>query len=120
MVHLLHLLLLHQEEEGKPHSAGGAADFAANVAEGVVGVGAQGRDGRDAHHDDEGQHDGVLDRGRAIFVLQEANQVLRELAHGTRTFLCSVPRCVAPPLPSGRGGKNSLSWRRRRFCRQRS
>src|SRR6202022_2405093 len=45
------------------------------------GVGAQGRDGGDAHHDDEGEHDGVLDRGRAVFVLQETDQVLRELTH---------------------------------------
>src|SRR5437660_1372987 len=64
-------------------SAAGLADLGADVAEGVVGVGAERRDRRDAHDDDQGQHDGVLDRGRAVFVLQESDQVLRELLHGS-------------------------------------
>src|SRR5262245_8117323 len=51
--------------------ATGAADDAADGGKGLIGVGAQGRDGRDAHHDDQGQHDGVLDRGRAVFRLEE-------------------------------------------------
>src|SRR5438105_4433312 len=62
-------------------SAARRADALAGVAEGVVGVGAQARDGGDAQHDNEGKHDGVLDRGRAVFVLQETDQVLRELLH---------------------------------------
>src|SRR5262249_12862065 len=44
------------------HSAGGAAELVADVGEGVVGVGAQRGDGRDAHHDDERQHHRVLHR----------------------------------------------------------
>src|SRR5438105_4042340 len=36
-----------------------------------VGVGAQGGDRGDAHHDDESQHDGVLDRRWAIFTPQK-------------------------------------------------
>src|SRR5947209_5380357 len=46
-----------------------------------VGVLAQGRDGADAHHDDQGEHDRVLDGGRAVFGLDELDQVLRELTH---------------------------------------
>src|SRR5207248_978786 len=62
-------------------SARRAADLAADVAEGVVGVGAQGGDGGDAHHDDQGQHDGVLDRGRAILSLQKVDDAVSELTH---------------------------------------
>src|ERR1051325_1158549 len=53
----------------------------ADVGEGLVGVGAEGRDGGDAHHDDQGQHDGVLDRRRAIFLLQKRHQTLRDATH---------------------------------------
>src|SRR5262245_46483398 len=44
-----------------------------HVAERFVGVGAHGRDGREAHHDDQGQHDGILDRSRAVLSLQKSN-----------------------------------------------
>ena len=42
----------------------------------LVGVAAQGRDGGDAHHDDQGQHDRVLDGRRAVFTLQEVHDRL--------------------------------------------
>ena len=45
-----------------------------HAGEGAVGVGAEGGDGGDADHDDQGQHDGVLDRRRAVFLLQELHQ----------------------------------------------
>src|SRR5262249_39299814 len=38
-------------------------------------------DGRDAHHDDQGQHDRVLDRRRAVFPLEEIHQSLSDLPH---------------------------------------
>src|SRR5262249_8378659 len=60
----------------------GLADLRADVGEGVVGVGAQSRDGSDAHHDDQGQHDSVLDRGRAALVLQETYQAVLQVLHG--------------------------------------
>src|SRR5207237_1115200 len=66
-----------------------AADLArvgADVAEGVAGIGAERGHGRDAHDDDQSEHDGVFDRGRAVFVLQEADQVLTELTHGVLSF----------------------------------
>src|SRR3989442_1771111 len=69
---------------GMSASAAGALDLVADVGEGVAGVGAQGSDGRDAHHDDQGQHDGMLDRGRAVFVLQETYQCLAEVTHLTK------------------------------------
>src|SRR5215468_5465894 len=62
-------------------SAAGLAGLGADVGEGVGGVGAQRRDGGDAHDDDEGQHDGILDRRRAALVLHEADQRLTELTH---------------------------------------
>src|SRR5206468_6479074 len=60
-----------------------AADSVADRGEGLVGVGAEGGDGGDADHDDQGQHDRVLDRRRAIFLLQEADELLAKTAHGT-------------------------------------
>src|SRR5262249_2191956 len=56
-------------------------DLGADVLEGVAGVGAQGADRGDAHHDDQGQHHGVLNRRRAVFVLQEVQGELTELTH---------------------------------------
>ena len=56
-------------------------DGRADEAERLVGVRAEGGDGGDADHDDQGQHHGVLDRGRAIFLLQERNQALGQAAH---------------------------------------
>ena len=35
-----------------------------------------GADGRQANHDDQGQHDGVLDCRRAVFLLNELNHPL--------------------------------------------
>src|SRR5205085_4677968 len=48
-----------------------------------ISVLAEGRDGADADDDDQGQHDGVLDRGRAVFRLQELHDILGELTHGS-------------------------------------
>src|SRR6516162_2419302 len=59
-----------------------------------VGVLPQSRDGADAHHDDQGEHDRVLDRGRAVFGLQELDDVLRKLTHG------SVLRMMANRSPA--------------------
>ena len=56
--------------------AAGAADLGADVAEGVVGVAAQRRDGGDAYHEDQGQHDCVLDRRRAVLVLQKVHRLM--------------------------------------------
>src|SRR5215831_2540534 len=67
-------------------SAAGAADGVADLGEGVVGVAAQGRDGRDADDDDQGQHHRVLDRRRAVFRLQEADHRLSELTHRSDPF----------------------------------
>jgi len=48
-----------------------SADGGADRRERLVGVATEGRDGGDAHHDDEGQHDCVFDRGRAVFSLMK-------------------------------------------------
>src|SRR5437763_6339731 len=44
------------EERVAPGSGAGAADLGGDVGKGAVGVAAQGGDGRDAHHNDQGQH----------------------------------------------------------------
>lgn len=61
-----------------------AADLGADIAEGVVGVAAQHRDGGDTHHDKQGQHDCLLDGSRAVLVLQESAQTRSHmLEHGS-------------------------------------
>src|SRR5437870_5424271 len=60
-------------------SARGGADLLADRGEGRVGVLAERRDGREANHDDQGQHDRVLDSRRAVFTLQEINCRIPEL-----------------------------------------
>src|SRR5262249_47269144 len=83
-------------------SAAGLADLGADVAEGVVGVGAEGGDRRDADDDDQGEHDRVLDRRRAVLVPKEVDRVLAERA------LCASPQrgVLGGTLRSspGRGG----------------
>src|SRR5215212_4808420 len=55
----------------------------ADAGERVAGLGAEGGDGADADDDDEGQHDRVLDGGRAVFGLDELHDALGELTHET-------------------------------------
>src|SRR5437016_5842632 len=47
----------------------GGANGVGDAGECLVGIRAQCRDGGDANHDDEGQHDRVFDGCRAIFTL---------------------------------------------------
>jgi hypothetical protein len=63
------------------NSAGGATDLGAHGRERRVGVLAEGRDRREADHDDEGQHDRILNRGRAVFTLKEIDHCFGELTH---------------------------------------
>src|SRR5258708_17727345 len=58
-----------------------ARDGGTDGGEGVVGVLAEGGDGADADHDDQGQHDRVLDRRRAVFALQETHDRLLQATH---------------------------------------
>jgi hypothetical protein len=39
--------------------------------EGLAGVGADRRDGREADHDDQRQHDGIFHRRRTVFAFQK-------------------------------------------------
>src|SRR2546428_122071 len=59
----------------------GRGQVVGHVGERLVGVGADRGDGGDAHHDDQGEHDGVFDRGRAVFPLQELDDALQHLEH---------------------------------------
>src|SRR5437899_2182584 len=59
----------------------GGADRRADGGERRVGVLTQGGNGADADHDDQGQHDRVLDGRRAVFTLQELNHEVAKLTH---------------------------------------
>src|SRR6516225_5043675 len=71
---------------GKPdcrplrHLARGA-DAGADAGERALGVVAQRGDRSDADHDDQGEHHGVLDGGRAVFLHEEIGHAAEELAH---------------------------------------
>ncbi len=52
-------------------SAARGANGSAHRGKRFVGVAAQRRDGGNANHDDESQHDCIFDSRRAIFGLQE-------------------------------------------------
>src|SRR5207237_408872 len=67
------------------HLRTGPAEGAGDGAEGLIGVGAEGGDGHQANHDDEGQHDRVFDSCRAVFTLQEIDCELAELTHWSET-----------------------------------
>src|SRR5436305_13912510 len=87
-----------------PAASGARGGVQRDVAEGVGGVGAQGADGGDADHDDQGQHDRVLDRRRAVLGPQEAFD-LGEPLH-EHFPLCCAPRPwrpgeVGPSSPRG-------------------
>src|SRR5262249_28987829 len=68
--------------EGRLGSARGRGDLGADVGEGVAGSGAERTDGRDAHDDDQSQHDGVFHSGRAVFIIDKESQRLVKLVHG--------------------------------------
>src|SRR5207244_3889246 len=70
----------------RPRLAGGAADGVAHAGERRVGIGAQGRDGGDAHHDDQCEHDRVFNGRRAVFTLQEIHESLSERTHNSVPF----------------------------------
>src|SRR5579871_4586642 len=63
-------------------SARGRADLLADGGEGAVGVLAQRGDRGEADHDDQSQHDRVLDGRWAIFTLNEIHNRFGELTHG--------------------------------------
>jgi hypothetical protein len=58
-------------------------DGVGHRCKGSVGIRAQGRDGGNAHHDDEGKHDRVFDGSRAVFTAEEVEHlVFRSREHG--------------------------------------
>src|SRR5262249_19656272 len=59
-----------------------AAERAVDLAEGGAGAGAERGHDRDAGHEDQGQHDRVLNRRRTVFADQELTNLLDEL-HGS-------------------------------------
>src|SRR5437660_8363336 len=67
-------------------SALAAADDGANRRERLVGVAAEGGDGADADHDNEGQHHGILNGRRAVLCLHKIHNELTKLTHDSFPF----------------------------------
>src|SRR5438132_13341695 len=67
-------------------SSRGGADRGADRGKRRVGVLTESGNGADANHDDQGQHDRVLDGRRAVFTLQELNHEVAKLTHGSSPF----------------------------------
>src|SRR6516164_7730354 len=61
-------------------------DSRADRRERRIGIFAEGGDGADAHHDNEGQHDRVLNSRRAVFASQELRHEMSELLHSGSPF----------------------------------
>jgi hypothetical protein len=57
------------------------ADVGRDRAEGAVSVLADRGDCSDADDDDQSQHNGVFNSGRAVFTLEEGNEFLAQVAH---------------------------------------
>src|SRR5262249_27557438 len=104
--------------------ARGAADGIADLREGRVGVRAQRGDRRDAHDDNQREHDGVFNCRRAVFLGQEILDAFHELTHCSDPFektrvpqknlgLLVRPICSAGPFaPSERAiGGELQTWR---------
>src|SRR5207248_340826 len=64
-----------------------------HVVERVVRRRAEGGDRRDAHDDDQGQHDRILDRRRAVLSLQKPLDSIVPLRHGILPCRMPRPRC---------------------------
>ena len=75
------LLLASSAMSSAVSSVAGWCNSGADEAEGVSGIGTQGRNSGDADHDDQGQHHGVLDGRRTIFLLEEGHDTLDETVH---------------------------------------
>src|SRR5439155_9244406 len=94
------------------------ADAVADAGERLVRVRAQGGDRRDAHHDNKGQHNGVLNCRRAVFLREEVLHAIHKLTHYWGPFEKPVSRkslgqlgqpiYVLPILPPRAAGP----WRR--------
>src|SRR5262249_14135854 len=100
-------------------SAPGGADAVADGLEGGVGVVAEGAGGSQADHDDQGQHDGILDRGRAVFLLQELHDGQCEFTHGCFSAK-NEPVTKSPYTNKQSLGPRAVSSRRFRWPSRRS
>ena len=74
-----------KSETASAHSARRRTDFLANGVERAVGVLAERRDGCQADHDDQGQHDRVLDGRRAIFAFTEIDDEILHTSQHEKT-----------------------------------
>src|SRR5205085_9847102 len=64
------------------HTSARGADRVADAGERRLGVVAKRGNRGDADDDDQGQHHGILDRGRAVFFHEEIDGAFVELTHG--------------------------------------
>src|SRR5258708_1131619 len=77
-------------------------DVKVGVVEGLVGITAERRDGRDADDDDEGEHHGVFHRRGAVFITPKPARSLIEPVHAQIPFCSSrvsCKRCDTANLP---------------------
>ncbi len=79
----------------------GVLDGVADELEFAFSTLAEASNGRDADHDDQGQHHRVLDGGRAIFALHKAFHRMQHRPHGSTLHLmgAQVPLFPADRLP---------------------
>jgi len=69
----------------------GDGSVQSTVRKHFVGVGAQGGDRRDAHHDNESEHHGIFNRGRAVFSCQKRAYRLIQAVHEPSPFRIRDP-----------------------------
>ena len=74
-------------------NTGLGTQFGGNAVEGRRRVRADCRNGAQTHDDDQGQHDGVFDCGRAIFRNNETLHALDDVHHGGNLSL-ECPACT--------------------------
>jgi hypothetical protein len=74
----------------------GVLDGVADQLEFALGTLAEAGNGRDADHDDQGQHHRVLDGGRAIFALHEAFHRMQHRPHGSTLQLMGAQTHLFP------------------------
>ena len=92
-----------------------------DVGKRTVGVLAEGRDRADADHDDQGQHDGIFDRGRTVLTFHEPNHRCTPISHDLSPFISvSRPRSGLYPIRIPQTSLLEADWRSRNARNQTS
>src|SRR5262245_841234 len=70
-----------------------SGDIKVGVVEDLDGISAERRDGRDADHNNEGEHHGVFHRRGSVFIAPKPARSLVELVHAQNPFCSSRVPC---------------------------